>query len=86
MDQGVLPSQLLREAVTGQPWVQRFIVDESGDGHVYVEDAAEGLPALMQLCLARGLELTKVTYSRPTLDDVFLLHTGRELRELDESA
>jgi len=27
-----------------------------------------------------------VTYSQPTLDYVFLLHTGRELREIEVSA
>ncbi len=71
----------LREIIAGQPWVKRVAQTESSEVHVYVEDAAVALPALMHLSLERGVKLDRVTYSRPTLDDVFLLHTGRELRE-----
>jgi hypothetical protein len=39
------------------------------------------LPAVMRLGMEHGIELERVTYSQPSLDDVFLLHTGRELRE-----
>jgi hypothetical protein len=41
------------------------------------------LPAVMRLGLEQGIELGRVTYSQPSLDDVFLLHTGRELREVE---
>jgi hypothetical protein len=44
------------------------------------------MPALMHLAVERGLHLDRVTYNRPTLDDVFLLHTGRELREGEAAA
>ncbi|HEX2258670.1 MAG TPA: ABC transporter ATP-binding protein, partial [Actinomycetota bacterium] len=59
---------------------------EAGDVHIYVEDAAEALPALMRLSIDHGVDLERVTYKEPTLDDVFLLHTGRELRELEATA
>jgi hypothetical protein len=49
--------------------------------HVYVQDAAVALPALMRLALDAGIALERLSYTQPTLDDVFLLHTGRELRE-----
>jgi hypothetical protein len=48
-----------------------------------VEDAAVALPAVMRIGLEQGIELGRVTYSQPSLDDVFLLHTGRELREAE---
>lgn len=76
----------LSRAIEGESWVQRLIAVESGDLHVYVENAAAALPALMRLSLEHGVQLRKITYSQPTLDDVFLLHTGRELRELEASA
>jgi ABC-2 type transport system ATP-binding protein len=76
----------LRDAVDAHDWIQRFTVSASGDVHLYVDDAAQALPILMRVSLDHGVELRKVTYSRPTLDDVFLLHTGRELRELEASA
>ena len=59
---------------------------DSGDVHIYVEDASVAMPALMRLSVEQRIELTRMTYSRPTLDDVFLLHTGRELREQEVSA
>jgi hypothetical protein len=37
----------------------------------------------MRLGMEHGIELGRMTYSQPSLDDVFLLHTGRELREAE---
>jgi ABC-2 type transport system ATP-binding protein len=73
----------LRDAVGDESWVKELVATESGDVHLYVEDAAVAIPAVMRLSLDHGLDLERVTYSQPTLDDVFLLHTGRELRELE---
>jgi ABC-2 type transport system ATP-binding protein len=50
---------------------------------VYVADATAAIPAIMRMAVEAGVELDRVTYSQPSLDDVFLLHTGRELREGD---
>ena len=78
--------QRLRAAIAAQPWVKEIVDVESGDVHIYVEDASVAMPALMRLSVEQGIELTRMTYSQPTLDDVFLLHTGRELREQKVSA
>jgi ABC-2 type transport system ATP-binding protein len=77
---------MLRAAIAGRPWVKNIVEPQAGEVHVYVEDAAAALPALMQLSLDQGVELQRITYSQPTLDDVFLLHTGRELREQEVNA
>jgi ABC-2 type transport system ATP-binding protein len=77
---------LLGAAIAGQSWVKRLVRTEADDIHIYVDDAAVALPALMRLSLDHGVDLERVAYSQPTLDDVFLLHTGRELRELQETA
>jgi ABC-2 type transport system ATP-binding protein len=71
----------LRRAIAGERWVTDIVAGDSGDLHVYVEDATVALPAVMRLGMEHGIELERVTYSQPSLDDVFLLHTGRELRE-----
>jgi ABC-2 type transport system ATP-binding protein len=71
----------LRSAIAGQTWVKQIVEPDEGEVHVYVEDAAVAIPAIMQLAVASDVELERVTYNQPTLDDVFLLHTGRELRE-----
>jgi ABC-2 type transport system ATP-binding protein len=76
----------LRAAVETQPWVRRIAVTESGDVTIYVEDAAVALPAVMRVSHESGIHLDRATYSLPSLDDVFLLHTGRELREAEVTA
>ncbi len=76
----------LKTMVLQEPWVKNVVLTASNEVHVYVEDASVALPVIMRRSLEQGLTLDRVTYSRPTLDDVFLLHTGRELRELEASA
>src|SRR5438309_5129111 len=76
----------LSDAIAAQPWVKKIVVTDAENLHVYVDDAAVALPALIRLSLDGGLALERVTYSQPTLDDVFLLHTGRELRDQEISA
>jgi ABC-2 type transport system ATP-binding protein len=72
---------LLREAIAREPWVKSILEPEPGQLHIYVDDAAAALPAVMQASIDRGAGMQRITYSQPTLDDVFLIHTGRELRE-----
>ena len=76
----------LRDAIAHEPWVKNTIMTESNEVHIYVEDASAALPAVMSLSLANDLGLERVTYTQPSLDDVFLLHTGRELRDLEVGA
>ncbi len=72
----------LRRVIETERWVKKIVVGELGDLHIFVEDAAVALPAVMRIGLEHGIGLERVTYSQPSLDDVFLLHTGRELREV----
>lgn len=53
------------------------------DGRVAleVENAAEALPRLFELVAEKGIKILEVTYHRPTLNDVFLHLTGREIRD-----
>ncbi|ASJ12850.1 ATP-binding cassette domain-containing protein [Thermococcus thioreducens] len=53
------------------------------DGRVRldVENAAESLPRLFELAERNGVKILEVTYHRPTLNDVFLHLTGREIRD-----
>ncbi len=73
--------EALESTIAGQPWLQRLNRTASGELHVHVTDAASAMPALMRLAADQNIELDRVTYTQPSLDDVFLLHTGRELRE-----
>ncbi|MBA2313706.1 MAG: ATP-binding cassette domain-containing protein [Actinobacteria bacterium] len=76
----------LRDAIAHEPWVKNTILTDSNEVHIYVKDASQALPAVMSLSLANDLGLERVTYTQPSLDDVFLLHTGRELRDLEVGA
>jgi ABC-2 type transport system ATP-binding protein len=74
---------LVKGAIGDRAWVRRLVETDNREVHIYVEDVSVALPEVMRLTIAGGIELERVTYSQPTLDDVFLLHTGRELRELE---
>jgi ABC-2 type transport system ATP-binding protein len=76
----------LRTAVEGRPWLKQLVTTDSGDVHLYVEDAAASLPTVMRTLLDLGVEIDRITYNQPTLDDVFLLRTGRELRDIEVPA
>jgi len=71
----------LRQVIETERWVKKIVAGDMGDLHIFVEDAAVALPAVMRIGLEHGIGLERVSYSQPSLDDVFLLHTGRELRE-----
>lgn len=71
----------LRQVIETELWVKKIVAGDMGDLHIFVEDAAVALPAVMRIGLEHGIGLERVSYSQPSLDDVFLLHTGRELRE-----
>ena len=53
------------------------------DGRVRldVQNAGEAVPKLFELAQEKGVRILEVTYHRPTLNDVFLHLTGREIRD-----
>ena len=73
----------LSALLEGSAWVKRIAPSDEGGLHLYVADAAAAIPAIMRTAVEAGITLERVTYSQPSLDDVFLLHTGRELRDGD---
>jgi ABC-2 type transport system ATP-binding protein len=52
-----------------------------GELNVYVEHGASALPGILRLLENAGLTVESVALSRPSLDDVFLRHTGRTMRD-----
>ena len=74
--------QLINRAaalVAEQPFVAQV---ESIDGRlaVRVADGGEAAPKLMRNLQDQGISVQNVTVSQPSLDDVFLRHTGRQIR------
>ena len=70
----------LAVALAERPEVKRTAPSHDGL-HIYVPHAASFLTTLIRLADELNLSPGAVTYKRPTLDDVFLLHTGHELAE-----
>jgi len=72
-------------ALRDQPYVREL---ESADGQVrlYVDDGGTALPEIIRVLDAGGIGVRSITMSEPSLDDVFLLETGRSLRDAHEGA
>jgi len=72
--------EALAQAVKGQAGVKAVSTKQNVlDIRVASPEAA--LPAILGAVTARGCRLEFVDYHRPRLDDVFLAHTGRRIKE-----
>jgi ABC-2 type transport system ATP-binding protein len=71
------------EAVRRQPFV-REATREDDVVRLYVDRGETAVPLLLRVLDGAGLEAASIALHRPSLDDVFLLQTGRSLR--DEAA
>ena len=49
--------------------------------HLHIKDGERELPNILRLLDSNNLEVQSIAMSKPSLDDVFLKHTGRSLRE-----
>ena len=65
---------------SGQSYVSGSSLDEDGLV-VNVRDGDASAPALLKLLIENDMEVARLAVSRPTLDDVFLKHTGRTIRQ-----
>ncbi len=50
------------------------------------DDGGRAVPAMLQALEARGVAVSSVTVARPSLDDVYLRHTGRTFAAAEEEA
>ncbi|MGI0080629.1 MAG: ATP-binding cassette domain-containing protein [Nitrososphaerales archaeon] len=60
------------------------ISDVSREGQVYkmkLPRTERALPAIIEGVTQRGLKITEISFTKPTLDEVFLEVTGRTMRE-----
>jgi ABC-2 type transport system ATP-binding protein len=58
-------------------------VESAGEGslRLYVDEASTAIPQILRTLDGSGIEFDKIELNRPSLDDVFLIKTGRSLRE-----
>ncbi len=66
--------------VKGLPFVRDVTAGEEGI-NVIVEDGGAAVPELMRVLGEAGLRVARLSMTTPTLDDVFLKHTGHSIRQ-----
>ena len=54
-----------------------------GSVSVHVKDGGAAIPGLLQTLTSEDIAIQNLSITRPTLDDVFLKHTGRTIRSED---
>ena len=64
------------------------VLEAAIDGRVLrarVEHGGQALPGILSTLESRGIPVASVTLARPSLDDVYLHHTGHDFRSDDEA-
>ncbi len=70
----------LAAAVTGQPAIRT--VNQTANGlDIRVESSEKALPAILEAANRLDCRLEFIDYHRPRLDDVFIAHTGRSIKD-----
>lgn len=68
-----------KDLLTGMPGVKEVIVSEEGL-NVYAKNASVIIADIVRTLDNNKIRLASVSFSSPTLDDIFLHHTGRRIR------
>ncbi len=64
--------------------IAREAVFEGNNLHLYVDDGATSIPAIMEQAAPHDVHVKTLSLARPTLDDVFLKYTGASMVETAE--
>lgn len=72
------------QALQDQPYIQR--IETLADSvAVYVDRGEEIMPQIIELLREHGIAVKTISLSRPSLQDVFLKHTGSTIRDREAS-
>jgi ABC-2 type transport system ATP-binding protein len=74
----------IREFLTLQSFVREARIEDETI-RLYVADGSKALPKIITLLETKKVAIETVSLSQPSLDDVFLMQTGRSLRDGDDS-
>jgi ABC-2 type transport system ATP-binding protein len=69
-------------ALAPLPSIRELVVDGTSL-RARADEGARAVPAVLGALEARGIEVASVTVARPSLDDVYLRHTGRSFEEAE---
>jgi ABC-2 type transport system ATP-binding protein len=76
----VPPKERASGLVKGLPFVRDVTPSDQGV-NVIVEDGGVAVPELLRILAEAGLGVARLSLTSPTLDDVFLKHTGHSIRQ-----
>ncbi|MDH5300675.1 MAG: ATP-binding cassette domain-containing protein [Gammaproteobacteria bacterium] len=54
--------------------------------HLYVDNGAQAIPQVMTIATAQNAKVAQISFSRPTLDDVFIKYTGNSINTETEDS
>jgi ABC-2 type transport system ATP-binding protein len=74
---GAVPEAGVRAALDGLGGALRELIVEGRAVRARVDSGASALPAALAALDAAGIQVATATVARPSLDDVYLRHTGR---------
>jgi ABC-2 type transport system ATP-binding protein len=75
---------LVSKYLSEQPFVRKAQI-EGNTIRLYVENGPKALPKIISLLETKKVEIEAVALSQPSLDDVFLMQTGRSLRDAGQT-
>ncbi len=70
-----------RTVLSQQTWVRDIQTADRGGLNVYVEAGNQAMPEIIRLLDQHSIPVVTIALSRPSLDDVFLKYTGRQMRD-----
>jgi len=65
----------------GQPSIRDIKIKTKGFLLMVNEDGTKLLPGIIDMLRNAGIEITTINLKKPSMDDVFLFYTGKELRD-----
>jgi ABC-2 type transport system ATP-binding protein len=63
----------------------KIVSQKNNEVFIAVRDGERQIPYVMNLALSAGIPILSVSLHKPTLDDVFLYHTGHAIRDKETS-
>jgi ABC-2 type transport system ATP-binding protein len=79
----VTPEAIIRAALGGLDGALREVVMEGRSLRARVDSGASALPSVLAALDAASIRVSTATVARPSLDDVYLRHTGRAYGEAE---
>ncbi len=82
LENGVSSAELIVKAkqILGDVQGVTSVMDSDGGLTVYAKNAGFVIPDIVRAFDSNKIKLSSVSFSSPTLDDTFLMHTGRRIR------